>query len=129
MTQPKPKSWLLIPYGFLSLIAIISIALFAGEWLDNQWIWLSLVILVPVALLENMKSGHSAMKVMFWKLFWTMLSFLLAGAFFGYLIGKDMIGYEMPWYYLLAIGIILLIELANIYSLLKAVKREFGAFQ
>ncbi len=125
----KPKSWLLLPYGFISMLILISIVLFAGEWLHTQWMWIALVILIPVALLENMKSGHSAMKVMTWKVFWTLMSFLLAGGFFGYIIGREDFGSDIPWYYLLAIGLILLIEMANMYTLLKSVKREFGSFE
>ncbi len=124
----KPKTWLLIPYGFLSMLLIIAVVVFAGDWLDQQWMWLSLLILVPVALLENLKSGHSAMKVMSWKVFWTLMSFFMAGGFMGYIVGRQNYGSEIPWYFILAIGLILVIEFANIYTLLKSVKREFGSF-
>mgnify|MGYP006924599112 CR=1 FL=1 len=72
----------------MSMAAIIAVVVMAGDWLEEQWMWIALVVLVPVALLENMKSGHSAMRVMFWKVFWTLMSFLLAGGFIGYLIGR-----------------------------------------
>ncbi len=128
MSEPKPKTWLFIPYGFISLLGIMSVVVLAGDWLESQWMWIALVILVPVALLENIKSGHSAMNVMTWKVFWTLMSFLIAGGFIGYILGRENFGFDIPWYYLLAIAIILLIEMANMYTLLKAVKREFGSF-
>ena len=35
---------------------------------------------------------------------------------------------DIPWYVLLGLGVILLIEIAQIFSMLKAVKREFMQF-
>jgi hypothetical protein len=36
---------------------------------------------------------------------------------------------NIAWYVLVAIGVILLIELAHIFTMLKAVKREFMQFE
>jgi hypothetical protein len=35
---------------------------------------------------------------------------------------------RLPWYVLLALGVMLLIEIAQLFSMLKAVKREFMQF-
>jgi FtsH-binding integral membrane protein len=75
---------------------------------------------------------------MFLKTLYSLLSFLLVGIAFGAAIAgwqaKEFQGQEnlhrlvLPWYVLLALFVILCIEIAQLFSMLKAVKREFMQF-
>ena len=94
-----------------------------------------MVLIIPAAILENFKVGYSTMRIMFLKVFFSLLSFLVAGmaigsALTGYHIEKfqEVAGVKtvrLPWYVILALGILLLIQVAQLFSMLKAVKREF----
>ena len=69
------------------------------------------------------------------KVVYSLISFLLVGMAFG----SALTGYHiekfqaipgvktisLPWYVILALGILLLIQVAQLFSMLKAVKREF----
>jgi hypothetical protein len=64
------------------------------------------------------------------KVVYSLLSFLLVGIAFGanltgsvYKIGDAKI--HLPWYVFLALSVMLLIQVAQLFSMLKAVKREF----
>jgi cytochrome bd-type quinol oxidase subunit 2 len=93
------------------------------------------VLIIPAAILENFKVGYSTMRIMFLKVVFSLLSFLVAGMAFGSaLTGVHIKNYQdvkgvktidLPWYVLLALGILLLIQVAQLFSMLKAVKREF----
>lgn len=75
------------------------------------------------------------MRIMFLKVFFSLLSFLIAGM----AIGSALTGYHiekfqtitgvktvrLPWYVILALAILLLIQIVQLFSMLKAVKREF----
>lgn len=75
------------------------------------------------------------MRIMFLKVVFSLLSFLITGMAFGSALTKvyaDKIqklegvkAIEMPWYVILALVVLLLIQVAQLFSMLKAVKREF----
>jgi fatty acid desaturase len=130
----KPSNFLLFPWGLSSIILILVLSLTLSKWFGDNWSWLAMVLIVPAAIFENLKIGYTEMRVMFLKIVYSLLSFLVVGLAFGIaLAGKY---YEnnqglvvkrihMPWYVLIAILVVLLIEVAHIFSLLKSVKREF----
>ena len=77
------------------------------------------------------------MRVMFLKIFYSLLAFLITGLALGIsLAGWYYERFEhvtiprvsIPWFVLLALVVMLAIEAAQIFSLLKAVKREFLQF-
>ncbi len=136
---PKPSGFLLFPWGLLSifLMLILNIAL-SDSWFGNNWSWITLVLIIPVAIFENFKVGYSTMKVMFLKVIYSLLSFLLVGMAFGAALAgwhlekfQGILNIEkirLPWYVLLALVVMLLIQVAQLFSMLKAVKREFMQF-
>lgn len=77
------------------------------------------------------------MRIMFMKVVYSLLSFLLVGLAFGSAINgyhiekfqKDVTvpvkTIHLPWYVVLALVVLLLIQVAQLFSMLKAVKREF----
>ena len=132
----KPSSFLIFPWGLLSIVLVLVLNLSLLEaWLNKNWSWIALVLIIPAAILENFKVGYSTMRIMFLKVFFSLLSFLVAGM----AIGSALTGYHiykfqevpgvktvtLPWYVILALGILLLIQVAQLFSMLKAVKREF----
>jgi hypothetical protein len=112
---------------------VLDIAL--SKWFGQNWSWIALVLIVPAAIFENLKVGYSTMQVMYLKIFYALLAFLLVGGIAGisaagwyyerFMDYKGIPRINIGWYVLLALVVILLIELAHIYSMLKAVKREF----
>jgi hypothetical protein len=92
-------------------------------------------LIIPAAILENFKVGYSTMRIMFLKVVFSLLSFLIAGMAFGSAItGYHIEKFQkipgvktvtLPWYVILALGVLLLIQVAQLFSMLKAVKREF----
>jgi hypothetical protein len=127
----KPSSFLLFPWGLLSIVLILLLNLtLSDNWFGKNWSWIMLVLVIPAAILENFKVGYSTMRIMFMKVIFSLLSFLLAGVALGAsLVGKfyDIPDKKisLPWYVLLALGVMLLIQVAQLFSMLKAVKREF----
>ena len=123
---------LLMPWGLISIVGILSICFLSPRLLELNWHWLVILLIFPTAVLENIKTGFSSMRVMFVKLFYTLLSFLIVGISIGAwamsMYYPNVPTINLPPYVLLAIGVVLLIEFANVFSLLKAVKREFGSF-
>jgi len=75
------------------------------------------------------------MRIMFMKVCYSLISFLLVGMAFGAaLTGWHLDTFQkvpniekitLPWYVLLALVVMLLIQVAQLFSMLKAVKREF----
>lgn len=138
INQPsaKPSAFLLFPWGFLSilLILILNVAL-NDSWFGRNWSWITLLLIIPAAILENFKIGYSTMRIMFMKVIFSLLSFLLVGMAFGAaLAGWQLERFQrianiekitLPWYVLLALVVLLLIQVAQLFSMLKAVKREF----
>lgn len=129
----KPSSFLLFPWGLASIILILLLSSLLNKWFGENASWLSLVLIIPAAIFENLKVGYTEMKIMFRKILYSLLSFLVVGIAFGLGIagrvyeynGADIKRVYLPWYVLLAVSVVLLIEIANIFSLLKSVKREF----
>jgi predicted membrane channel-forming protein YqfA (hemolysin III family) len=96
-----------------------------------------MVLIVPAAIMENLKLGYSTMKVMYRKIFYSLLTFLVVGLVFGIALAgwyyERFMNLTIPrvsiaWYVLVSIGVLLLIELGHIFTMLKAVKREFMQF-
>ena len=136
ITPGKPSTFLLFPWGLMSivLILILNLTLNSG-YFNKNWSWIAFVLIIPAAILENFKVGYSTMRIMFMKVVYSLLSFLLVGMAFGSaLTGWYNVKFEngivakaihLPWYVLLALGVLLLIQVAQLFSMLKAVKREF----
>ena len=134
--QHKPSTFLLFPWGLfsISLILILNLVL-SVEWFGKNWSWITLVLIIPAAILENFKVGYSTMRIMFMKVVYSLLSFLLVGMAFGAaLAGWHLEKFQqitniekirLPWFVLLALFVMLLIQVAQLFSMLKAVKREF----
>ena len=134
----KPSTFLLFPWGLMSIVLVLLLNLtLNGAWFQKNWSWIALVLIIPAAILENFKVGYSTMRIMFMKVVFSLLSFLLVGMAFGsaiqgWHVGKfqpevtgQMKYIQLPWYVILALVILLLIQVAQLFSMLKAVKREF----
>lgn len=132
----KPAGFLLFPWGLLSIVLIIALNLsLNNEWFSKNWSWIALVLIIPAAILENFKVGYSTMRIMFMKVLYSLISFMLVGMVFGSALngwynlkfGDKVItkAINLPWYVLLALFVLLLIQVAQLFSMLKAVKREF----
>jgi hypothetical protein len=134
----RPSAFLTIPWGLLSIVMVLVLNLtLNGVWFQKNWSWIALVLIIPAAILENFKVGYSTMRIMFMKVVYSLLSFLLAGLAFGSALTgwhiekfqKDVTvpvkTINLPWYVMLALGVLLLIQVAQLFSMLKAVKREF----
>ncbi len=136
--QPgKPSTFLLFPWGLMSIALILILNLTLNNaWFSKNWSWISLVLIVPAAILENFKVGYSTMRIMFLKVVFSCLSFLLVGMAFGSaLTGWHVSKFQkidasvktirLPWYVFLVLAVLLMIQVAQLFSMLKAVKREF----
>ena len=132
----KPSTFLLFPWGLLSVVLVLVLNLtLSDSWFTKNWSWIALVLIIPAAILENFKVGYSTMRIMFMKVIYSLLSFLLVGlalgsALTGYHVEKfqkiqDVKTITLPWFVMLALVILLLIQVAQLFSMLKAVKREF----
>jgi len=136
-TSTKPSTFLLFPWGLLSIVLILVLSLtLNNEWFSKNWSWIALVLIIPAAILENFKVGYSTMRIMFMKVVYSLLSFLLVGMAFGSALTHyynikfaetttAIKAITLPWYVLLALAVLLLIQVAQLFSMLKAVKREF----
>lgn len=139
-TKPRKdaSTFLLFPWGLLSIILVLVLNIAFSGFFSKNWSWLALVLIIPAAILENLKVGYSTIRVMFLKTIYSLLSFLLVGMAFGAaLAGWQITKFQhvdninkivLPWYVLLALFVILMIEVAQLFSMLKAVKREFMQF-
>ncbi len=132
----KPSTFLLFPWGLMSIVVVLLLNLTLNNaWFAKNWSWIALVLIIPAAILENFKVGYSTMRIMFLKVIFSLISFLLVGMAFG----SSVTGWynlkfadavpakyiHLPWYVLLALFVLLLIQVAQLFSMLKAVKREF----
>lgn len=137
-TRREASTFLLFPWGLLSIVLILLLNIAFSGFFSKNWSWLVLILIIPAAILENLKVGYSTMRIMFLKTVYSLLSFLLVGMAFGAaLAGWQITKFQhveninkivLPWYVLLALFVILCIELAQLFSMLKAVKREFMQF-
>lgn len=132
----KPSTFLVFPWGLLSIVLVLLLNLtLSNAWFSKNWSWIALVLIIPAAILENFKIGYSTMRIMFLKVVFSLLSFLLVGMAFGSAItgwhifkfqgNQSVKTINLPWYVLLALFVLLLIQVAQLFSMLKAVKREF----
>jgi hypothetical protein len=131
-----PSSFLLFPWGLLSIVLILVLNLtLSDSWFGNNWSWIILVLIIPAAIFESFKIGYSTMRIMFMKVIYSLISFLLVGMAFGAALAgwhlekfqhiTNIEKIKLPWYVLLALAVMLLIQVAQLFSMLKAVKREF----
>lgn len=132
----QTSTFLLFPWGLLSIVLILVINIFVRDsWLDKNWSWVTLLLIIPAAIFENFKVGYSTMKIMFLKVVYSLISFLLVGMAFGAALAgwhlekfQNVVNIDkikLPWFVLLALVVMLLIQVAQLFSMLKAVKREF----
>ncbi len=131
----EKASWfLLFPWSLVSIIIILLFNTALSDWFGKNWSWVTLILIIPAAIFENFKVGYSTMQVMFLKILYSLFSFLITGLALGIsLAGWYYEKFEevtiprvnIPWFVLLALVVMLAIEAAQIFSLLKAVKREF----
>ncbi len=135
-SSKSPSTFLLFPWGLLSILLILILNLsLSDSWFGSNWSWITLVLIIPAAIFENFKVGYSTMRIMFMKVVFSLISFLLVGMAFGAALAgwhlekyqgiKDIEKIKLPWYVLLAVTVMLLIQVAQLFSMLKAVKREF----
>jgi len=138
-TSQKPSSFLIFPWGLMSIILVLGLNLTLNNaWFSKNWSWISLVLIIPAAILENFKVGYSTMRIMFMKVVYSLISFLLVGMAFGSALTgwhiekfqkiPDVRTITLPWYVMLALAVLLMIQVAQLFSMLKAVKREFMQF-
>lgn len=133
----KPSTFLLFPWGMMSIVLVLLLNLTLNNaWFGKNSSWILLVLIIPAAILENFKVGYSTMRIMFLKVVYSLLCFLLVGMAFGSaLTGWHISKFQkidtsvktirLPWFVLLALAVLLLIQVAQLFSMLKAVKREF----
>ncbi|HYM94669.1 MAG TPA: hypothetical protein VET23_11060 [Chitinophagaceae bacterium] len=135
----KASAFLLFPWGLLSIVIILILNLaLSDSWFGKNWSWIALVLIIPAAILENFKIGYTTMKIMFLKVVYSLLSFLVVGMAFGAALAgwqlerfqkiENIERIKLPWYVLLALVIMLFIDVAQLFSMLKAVKRSFMQF-
>ena len=132
----KHSTFLVFPWGLLSIVLILVLNLaLSDSWFGDNWSWITLVLIIPAAIFENFKVGYSTMRIMFLKMVYSLLSFLIVGMAFGAALAgwhlekfqkiTNIDKIKLPWFVLLALAVMLLIQVAQIFSMLKAVKREF----
>lgn len=132
----RPSAFLLFPWGLLSILLILILNLTLSEtWFGQNWSWITLILIIPAAIFENFKVGYSTMRIMFMKVIYSLLSFLLVGLAFGAALAgwhlekfqkiTNIDKVKLPWFVLLSLVVMLLIQVAQLFSMLKAVKREF----
>ena len=133
----KPSTFLIFPWGLASIVLLIVLNLTLNDaWFKKHWGWIAFLLIVPAAILENFKVGYSTMRIMFLKVVFSLLSFLMVGMAFGSALTKyynvkfekietTIKAFDLPWFVLLALFVLLLIQVAQLFSMLKAVKREF----
>jgi hypothetical protein len=139
LSERKASTFLKFPWGLSAIIIILVLNItLSDSWFGKNWSWIALVLIIPAAILENFKIGYTTMQIMFLKVLYSLLSFLLVGMAFGAALAGWQIErfqkvegiqrIKLPWYVLLALGIMLLIDVAQLFSTLKAVKRSFMQF-
>ena len=137
--QLEKASWfLLFPWSLLSIVLIIAFNSALSGWFGKNWSWITLILIIPAAIFENLKVGFSTMQVMYLKILFSLLSFMIVGITFGISLAgwyyakfqnyQNIPRVNIPWYVLLALWIMLGIEAVQIFSMLKAVRRQLLQF-
>ena len=132
-------SWfILFPWSLVSIILIILLNTTFSSWFGKNWSWVTLVLIIPAAIFENFKVGYSTIQVMYLKILFSLLSFMIVGITFGISLAgwyyakfqnyPNIPRVNIPWYVLLALWIMLGIEAVQIFSMLKAVRRQLLQF-
>ena len=131
----RPAGYLLFPWTLTSIVLILVLNIFLKHWFEGTAAWISLILVVPAAIIENIKLGYSSMRVMYLKIFYSLISFLVVGLIFGLALAgwyyerfqgvPNLPRLDISWIVLLAIFILMLLEMSHIFTLLKAAKREF----
>ena len=68
----------------MSIVLVLVLNLTLNDaWFSKNWSWIALVLIIPAAILENFKVGYSTMRIMFMKVVYSLISFLLVGMAFG----------------------------------------------
>ena len=68
MPTTKPSTFLVFRWGLLSIVLVLVLNLALDDaWFNKNWSWISLVLIIPAAILENFKVGYSTMRIMFMK--------------------------------------------------------------
>ena len=84
LSSKSPSTFLLFPWGLLSIVLILTLNLaLSDKWFGSNWSWITLVLIIPAAIFENFKVGYSTMRIMFMKVVYSLISFLLVGMAFG----------------------------------------------
>src|ERR1044071_10305284 len=80
----EKASWfLLFPWALVSVILILLFNTAMSDWLGRNWSWITFILIIPAAIFENFKVGYSTMTIMFRKVIYSLISFLLVGMAFG----------------------------------------------
>src|SRR5688500_11973132 len=114
----RPSTFLLFPWGLFSIVLILILNFTLSDgWFRNNWSWITLVLIIPAAIFENFKVGYSTMRIMFMKVIFSLISFLLVGMAFGAALAgwhlekyqgiKEIEKIRLPWYVLLAVTVML----------------------
>src|SRR5258705_5492668 len=129
-TRREASTFLLFPWGLLSIVLILFLNIVFSGFFSKNWSWLVLILIIPAAILENLKVGYSTMRIMFLKTVYSLLSFLLVGMAFGAALaglqitqfqhGKNIDKIKLPWFLFLGLFVILFIELAQLFSMLQS---------
>src|ERR1700733_6121013 len=69
--QRKPSTFLLFPWGLLSIVLVLLFNTAFSGYFGKNWSWIILILIIPAAILENLKVGYSTMQVMFLKVFFS----------------------------------------------------------
>ncbi|MGZ8554476.1 MAG: hypothetical protein ACXWV8_13775, partial [Chitinophagaceae bacterium] len=72
-TTSRPSTFLLFPWGLLSIVLILVLNLaLSDSWFGSNWSWITLVLIIPVAIFENFKVGYYTMRIMFMKVVYSL---------------------------------------------------------
>ena len=126
LSTRKASTFLLFPWGLFSIVIILVLNVtLSNSWFGRNWSWIALLLIIPAAILENFKIGYTTMQIMFLKVVYSLLSFLVVGMAFGAALAgwhlerfQKILNIErikLPWYVLLALFIMLFIDVAQLF--------------
>ncbi|HEY0434678.1 MAG TPA: hypothetical protein VGC95_12460, partial [Chitinophagaceae bacterium] len=71
----EKASWfLLFPWSLVSIVLVLLFNTVLSDWFGRNWSWVTLILIIPAAIFENFKIGYSTMRVMFLKIFYSLLA-------------------------------------------------------